>query len=497
MRAHLLLSTAAVLWTAACASSVSIPRPTTAVAPAVVSGEAPGLTVWTPPSTAGSASAVSYFAVDREAYAAAFAVTREGRLRVVWPESPSSTGFVKPGRTYEASAWMSQYGGAGFGLSTRVPYTFVVVSDQRLDLSRFGAGSKWRYQLSVRGSTDEETTIEAIARSLLPSEEAAYAADYTYVAPRVVGQAAYLAQQCAVRTASSRDYSYFRDLWAVVDPSDPYLGPTAFAASWAYALGGWFPYAGRGAGLGLLLDRASRATAAFRPGCTRSLAYPLAYAYGIRYNPYNTLGQPTIVQSGPLPGTPPAVDSAAGSKPGDRLRVRPSEVFGAPGAMATGNASTGDAGAAERRRAERLARVEAMRERRRGGATGESQTSWAQEPLTDVDRGRRERELRVQDRMAAGRAAGDDAFGGRRNGEGRGGLADDGRRTGGRSADGATGGRSTGGRTERSGPIERGRAASEVDRGSTSRPERSTVGETRGSQTEREKTPPASPPSRN
>lgn len=364
MRARPLLSAVALLASAAC---TSLPKPVVApgeARPAVAAGDAPGLTVWTPASSTGlvgGMGAGTYFSVDRDAYAAAFAVTRDGRLRVVWPASPGDDGVVRAGRSYSANASFAQYGTFMAGARNAVPYVFVIASDQRLDLSRFGSGSRWRYQVDLEDMGRwAEDALQTVAAAVLPDESASYAADFAFVPPRLTGGAQMLALNCGVRNVDARNYDYYRDLWAVVDPWDSYLGPVGFA-SWSFWPGGWFPYSGRGM-MGLYADRASRATAAFWSGCPAFQGLsPFSLAYGLP----QTLQRGAFYQ--PIGGVPaPGVPRDTTTRPGDSLRVRPSEVFGAPGTTRPG---TDEAAAAARR--ERLReRIAAGREERRDREPG-------------------------------------------------------------------------------------------------------------------------------
>ncbi|WP_284352552.1 hypothetical protein [Roseisolibacter agri] len=438
MRARTLLSTATLLASAAC---MSVPKPETAPAPAVSTGEAPGLAVWSSSSTGlvgTTAAGTTYFTTDRDGYAAAFAVTRDGRLRVVWPESPEDRGVVRAGKTYRANGSFAQYGAWLTGARNAVPYVFVLVSDERPDLSRFGSGSKWKYQVTLdKLGRDAEDAIQSVASIVLPGPDASYAADYSYISPRLSGQAQMLALYCGVRNTDARNYDYFRDLWATFDPWDNTLGAISFASAWNFWPGSLFPFGTNRGSLAFYADRASRASAAFWGGCPaftpfRSLAYRQQFAYGVPtvVQPY-ALAQPPV-SAQPLsptmqaPGTPAPVDDGSGNKPGDRLRVKPSPIFGGPGIEAIGGTDA---------RAERQARfrdqMETRRQERGLGERAMERGALARaERLERVDVGRLETRVQMLDRVerglapserGAGRAGtygragrfGDDGFGGR------------------------------------------------------------------------------------
>jgi hypothetical protein len=364
MSARTLLTAALLLASAAC---TSLPRPTTAPAPALASGDAPGLTLWSPASgTAGLPSAgLTYFTVDRDAYAAAFTVTRDGRLRVLWPESPGDDGYARAGKTYRANGTYAQFGAFMAGARNAVPYVFVITSDQRLDLSRFGSGSRWRYQVNLDelgGFADD--AVASVASLILPSPDAAYAADYAFVGPRLSGSALYLTMQCGLRNVDARNYQFYRDLWATFDPWDSYLGPIGFASAWSFWPGGWFPFSGRGL-MSLYADRASRANAAFWGGCP-AFSPSLSYAYG---NPFLGRGGVLLAGNAPVlptapvatvPGGPRDTTSANGA---NRFRIRPQDEINGAGLGAARRDE-----AAERRAALRERLATAREERRRGGA---------------------------------------------------------------------------------------------------------------------------------
>ncbi len=449
MRARTLLSTAALLTSGAC---MSVPTPGTAPTPAVAAGEAPGLAVWSASSTGlvgTTAAGTTYFSSDRDGYAAAFAVTRDGRLRVVWPESPEDRGVVRAGKTYRANGSFAQYGAWLTGARNAVPYVFVLVSDERPDLSRFGAGSKWKYQVSLdKLGRDAEDAIQSVASIVLPDPGASYAADYSYISPRLSGQAQMLALYCGVRNTDARNYDYFRDLWATFDPWDNTLGTISFASAWNFWPGALFPFGTSRGSLAFYADRASRASAAFWGGCPaftpyRTLAYRQQYAYGVptlMVQP-STLVQPTVPTQ-PLsptmqaPGTPAPVDDGSGSKPGDRLRVKPSPIFGGPGIEAIGGSDA---------RAERQARFREQMETRRterglgersiGERAVERGALARAERLERVDVGRLETRVRMLDRVERGLPPTGEPGSGRMGGYGRAGrFAEQG--YGGRSTDG-------------------------------------------------------------
>jgi hypothetical protein len=424
MRARILLPVAALLASAACSS---LPKPATVAAPAVMKGEAPVLAVWTPGTEGASpgtlAAGVTYFSSDRDAYAAAFTVTRDGRLRVVWPESPSDDGLVEGGKTYRANGTFAQYGSYLGGARNAVPYVFVLLSEQRLDLTRFGSGSKWKYQVNLEDlGRVAEDAIESVAAVVLPSPEASYAADYAFIAPRLSGQAQLLSMYCGVRNTDARNYAYYRDLWATFDPWDSSLGSVSFAAGWNFWPGAFFPISGRGSGFAFFADRASRATAAFWGGCPMltpfqrfqpfQLAYGLSQQFGAAQGP-----------GGPMPGNPAPVDSGSiGDEPGDKLKVKPSPVFGGPGATVAAGTEAAE------RRARLRERIETLREERVARGP-EGRAAFRTEQLTAFDVARLERRARQQElaelgltrapepgaeRLGAGRAgrmSGDPTFG--------------------------------------------------------------------------------------
>lgn len=395
MRARTFLSAAALLTSGAC---TSLPKAEQAPTPALVSGEAPGLAVWTAATDAavGSAlSGVTYFSVNRDAYAAAFTVTRDGRLRVVWPESPRDDGLVQAGKTYRANGSFAQYGSYMTGARNAVPYVFVLVSEQRLDLTKFGSGGRWRYQVDLADlGRYAEDAIQSVASVVLPSPEASYAADYAFVTPRLTGAAQMLAMYCGVRNADARNYDYFRDLWATFDPWDSWLGPVSFASSWAFWPGAMFPFSSRGSAMGFYADRASRASAAFWTGCPAITPY-YGRSLALAYAPFQA-GTGFVTPVLGTPGMPAPVDSG---KPGDPLRrVGPNSVFGGPGvAVAAATDETAE------RRARLRERIETRREERgrvAGAAAGRA--ALRTERLTALDVTRFEGRVRAQERAELG-----------------------------------------------------------------------------------------------
>jgi len=454
MRARTLLTAAALLASAACSS---LPRPAAVPSPVITQGDAPRLSVWTPSAALGATTSATFFSVDRDAYAAAFAVTRDGRLRVVWPDSPKEDGLVRGGKTYSANASFAQYGSWVGGPRSAVPYVFVITSDQRLDLSRFGTGSRWAYQVNLEDvGAQAEDAVASVASVVLPAAEASYAADYAYIGPRVTGQAQLLALNCSIRNVNTaRSFSYYRDLWAVFDPWDSYLGPPAFASAWLWS-GAWFPFSGRGL-TGYYLDRMSRASAAFYGGCPgqyRGSFYQTLVAFG-----------PTVVGQPAAPGQP--VDTTA--KPGDSLKVKPSEIFAGPGAQVAAGAS------AEERRARMRERLQGEREERRrdGVSVSEQRAAFRAERLerlSHVDVAAMERRVRAAELAESGRAEAFDRRSGRAVWDDPGfgrepvGPSASGRRSG-RSSDDGWAGRTGTSTAGRSAGVDRSTAAS--DRGAS------------------------------
>ncbi|MGZ9121330.1 MAG: hypothetical protein ACXW6A_20900, partial [Gemmatirosa sp.] len=389
MRARNLLPAAALLVSAACSS---LPKPTGVAAPAVTQGEAPALAVWTPERETGAAgtlsSGVTYFSSDRDAYAAAFTVTRDGRLRVVWPESPKDDGLVQAGKTYRANGNFAQYGSYMGGARNAVPYTFVLLSEQRLDLTRFGSGSKWKYQVNLEDlGRYAEDAIQTVASVVLPSAEAAYSADYAFIAPRLTGQAQLLSLYCGVRNSDARNYAYFRDLWATFDPWDSSLGAVSFASGWNMWPGAFFPISGRGSGFAFYADRASRATAAFWGGCPMLTPFQYMRPFQLAF-----AGDRTVYAVGPTPGNPTPVDTGStGDQPGDKLKVKPSQIFGGPGTAVASGASEAAA-----RRARLRERIETRREERVANGTA-ARAAFRTEQLTSLDVARLERRARMQE----------------------------------------------------------------------------------------------------
>jgi hypothetical protein len=469
MRARTLLTAAALLASAACSS---LPRPETAPSPVISQGDAPALSVWGPSVASGAAAGATYFSVDRDAYAAAFAVTRDGRLRVVWPDSPENDGLVRRGKTYSANAAFAQYGAFLSGSRSAVPYVFVITSDQRLDLSRFGKGSRWAYQVNLEGvGFDADDAVTTVASVVLPSAEAPYAADYSYIGPRLIGAAQMLALNCSVRNASARSYDYFRDLWAVFDPWDPFLGPAAFSTAWLWS-SAWFPYSGRGL-QSLYFDRATRASSAFWGGCP--------YMNQQRFLPAFAFGQGAIAQPPTLgmPGQPRDTTT----RPGDSLKVKPSEIFAGP---ATGVAAGKSADERRARIRERL--LGEREERRRDGVSVAEQRAALRaermERLSNVDVSGLERRLRAVELVESGVTGAFD----RRTGRALWNDQDFGREPVGREAVGRTASESRGGRggrasdgawSERTGASTTGRSAG-VDRSSAAADRAASRGEGSG-----------------
>jgi hypothetical protein len=465
MRARILLSAAALLASAACSS---LPKPETVAAPAVSRGEAPALAVWTPAADAGPGgglSGVTLFQSERDAYAAAFAVTRDGRLRVIWPESPKDDGLVEAGKTYRANGSFAQYGSYLGGARNAVPYVFVIVSEQRLDLTRFGSGSKWKYQVNLEDlGRVAEDAIESVASVVLPSAEASYAADYAFVAPRLTGQAQMLAMYCGVRNMDLRNYAYYRDLWATFDPWDSSLGMVSFASGWNFWPGAFFPISGRGGGMAFYADRASRATAAFWGGCPMLAPYqmqPFRLAYSGFSAPFGS-GQAPV---GPVPGNPTPVDTGGvGDQPGDKLKVKPSPIFGGPGTTVAAGTEAAE------RRARLRERIETLREERVARGP-EGRAAFRTEQLTSFDIARLERRARQQELAELGLSRADDAVVGR-YGTARGGrMGTD--ASFGRGISGASGSASRGrmegarGASDGFGAASAGRSASRGEGGST------------------------------
>ena len=292
---------------AATGCAVAPPVAQSGVAPE--SGGGPAVEIWSPVGTAAmlgtSASATSYFSVDQPAYATAFEVGRDGRLRVLFPATPQASGLVLPGARYPLTAWRAQLAN-GFAVGGRtVPFTFVLVSEDRPDLSRFGRGKQWRYQVRLEGTTQPDFVIERVAETLYPGEDREYAVDYAFVPPRVDVGGQMLMAQCGLRTnVDHRDYAFYQDLWSVFDLSDPSLGIASFGAMWLGAgWGGWFPVSTRGGLGGLFLQRALLATAAFPGGCwgaglrVPTLAFDGGGLWGVGRTPV-ALGTPTVAQPG-------------------------------------------------------------------------------------------------------------------------------------------------------------------------------------------------------
>ncbi|MDF1503397.1 hypothetical protein PYV61_10620 [Roseisolibacter sp. H3M3-2] len=407
-----------------------MPKPETGAASrAAASGDAPGVKVWTPATALGGMAASTYFAAERDAYAAAFAVSRDGRLRVVWPESPKEDGMVRGGKTYRANASYTQYGGWAGGPRAAVPFVFVLTSDQRLDLTRFARGSNWAYQVNLADlGYEAEDALETVAEVVLPTPDAPYAADFAYVGPRLTGQAAMLAMQCGVRAFDQYSYNYFRDMWAVFDPWDTYLGPPSFHNTWMWS-GLWFPYSGRSM-QAFYIDRASRANSAFWGLCptfnNRTFLPSFAQAW--------QAGAIDMPNGRPTPAIPGDVRDTT-TRPGDSLKVKPSEVLAGPGARVAAG------GSADERRARLRERLLGEREERLrpGGPAAERRAAFRAErveQLSRLDVPAVERRMRAAELAASGVASAfdhrtgrarwnDPAFGRTAGLGGRGGVVDD------------------------------------------------------------------------
>lgn len=144
----------------------------------------PELTLWAPPSDRFDRMdyAHVFFSVDRDAYVAVFEVGTDGRIRVIYPRSPRENLLVRAGAPQRVLA------GAGFypdGPGARqVPYVFAVASFRPFDLSEFGNGRRWQYQLASVGhqTKSPELTIRRVAELLFGESDAEIAADYLYFA---------------------------------------------------------------------------------------------------------------------------------------------------------------------------------------------------------------------------------------------------------------------------------------------------------------------------
>jgi hypothetical protein len=168
-----------------------------------------------------------YFRTDDDAYVFVVRIDTDGRLRVLYPESPFDDNFVRGGVTYRApgygreSFYVDDYPGLG--------YVFAIASWRRLELSALRDGRGWDYQLiGDRVSRDPFAIVHELAYRLTGQREDEYSLDYAeYQVDRRAEYPRFLCYGChAFRSYSVWDpYAHRCAKFRIVIYDDPYFYP--------------------------------------------------------------------------------------------------------------------------------------------------------------------------------------------------------------------------------------------------------------------------------
>ena len=174
----------------------------------------PQMSLWSPQSERFDQwdYAHVFFSVDRDAYVALFEVGTDGRVRIIYPRTPRDALLQRGGTTQRVLA------GAGFypdsPMSRQIPYVFAIASYKPFDLSEFGNGKRWRYQLtsSSANARNPEHTIRSIATMMFDEEDPEITADYLYFATRSQVRQAYALRALDACSGSGWNSLSFSDI---------------------------------------------------------------------------------------------------------------------------------------------------------------------------------------------------------------------------------------------------------------------------------------------
>lgn len=334
----LLLRSAAAAGLALLAAACVVPPAGLAPRPDEVARGAPDVAFYSFESQPYSAgTGLLSYSLTRDAYAAVFEVDQRGRVRVLSPASPNADAVAKGGQSYvvtpEITITDPEFLSSGRNFD-RIPYVFVLTSDEPFDFGAFGRGRTWSRSVTTGNGYDPDSVIAATADRVLAGG-ADYASDFAYVGPRLrTGEQAF-ASECVRPAEDIHDYRYYRDLWAVFDPQDQRL---SYNPAWLFTSAlGWSSYGY--SMLPLALYRAQIAPNAFYGGCAAPSAPAYSYRYASAY-----YGASTSPYAGYAFGTYPygwyyggRTFAAGGTQPKSTLRLpRTPLSFTNPVAVATG-----------------------------------------------------------------------------------------------------------------------------------------------------------------
>jgi hypothetical protein len=117
-----------------------------------------------------------YFRTDDDAFVVVVRIDTDGRMRMLYPESPSDDNFARGGVTYRVSG----YGRESFYVDDHpgMGYIFAIASWRKLDLDQISLSRRWDYQqIGDRITGDPFAIVHDLAARLTGNREDDYALD--------------------------------------------------------------------------------------------------------------------------------------------------------------------------------------------------------------------------------------------------------------------------------------------------------------------------------